>query len=106
VTAPHTPQPIVRVDGRRFLTEDFHDIFNEAFGFPAFYGRNMNAWIDCLTSLDAPADGMTRVTVPKGGILASDRPLRATSTTGRTSGRYRRMPRSSAGDAWNRTPPP
>ncbi len=69
MTAPHTPQPIVRVDGRRFLTEDFHDIFNEAFGFPAFYGRNMNAWIDCLTSLDAPADGMTRVTVPKGGIL-------------------------------------
>ncbi len=32
--------------------ESFHDVFAEALGFPSYYGRNMNAWIDCLTSAD------------------------------------------------------
>ena len=49
--------------------ESFHDVFAKAFGFPGFYGRNMNAWIDCLTSLDEPDDGMTSVHAPKGGVL-------------------------------------
>jgi RNAse (barnase) inhibitor barstar len=30
----------------------FHQCFQDAFGFPGFYGKNMNAWIDCMTSLD------------------------------------------------------
>lgn len=30
----------------------FHDCFANAFGFPEFFGRNMNAWIDCMTNLD------------------------------------------------------
>jgi RNAse (barnase) inhibitor barstar len=30
----------------------FHDVFAAAFGFPGFYGRNMNAWIDGMTRLD------------------------------------------------------
>ncbi len=34
----------------------FHDTFAQALGFPDFYGRNMNACIDCLTYED---DGMT-----------------------------------------------
>ncbi len=29
----------------------------------------MNAWIDCLTSLDAPDDGMTTVHAPEGGCV-------------------------------------
>jgi hypothetical protein len=33
--------------------ESFHDVFSEVLGFPSFYGRNMDAWIDCLTSADA-----------------------------------------------------
>jgi len=37
----------------------FHDVFQRVMGFPSFYGRNMNAWIDCMTSLDCPKDGMT-----------------------------------------------
>ncbi len=49
--------------------ESFHAAFAEAFGFPAFYGRNMNAWIDCMTSLDEPADGMTAVHAPPGGVV-------------------------------------
>ncbi len=39
----------------------FHNESAKVFGFPDFYGRNMNAWIDCMTSLDAPEDGMTKV---------------------------------------------
>lgn len=31
------------------------------FDFPDFYSRNMSAWIDCLTSLGAPYDGMSAV---------------------------------------------
>jgi RNAse (barnase) inhibitor barstar len=47
----------------------FHDEFNRVFGFPDFYGRNMNAWIDCLTSLDSEQDGMTRIHVQRGSVL-------------------------------------
>jgi hypothetical protein len=47
----------------------FHDVFQRVLGFPAFYGRNMNAWIDCMTSLDLPSDGMTTIHVEPGGIL-------------------------------------
>ena len=61
---------IVRVDGRRITDGDsFHAVFAEAFGFPAFYGRNLDAWIDCMTSLDAPGDGMTAVHAPPGGVV-------------------------------------
>jgi hypothetical protein len=49
--------------------ESFHDTFSRAFGFPGFYGRNMNAWVDCLTSLDDPNAGMTTVRVPCGEVL-------------------------------------
>ena len=49
--------------------ETFHDTFDEAFGFPSFYGRNMNAWIDCLTSLDAADDGMSKVTCESGSMV-------------------------------------
>jgi len=49
--------------------DDFHNAMQEVFGFPDFYGRNMNAWIDCLTSLDEPEDGMTKVHVEKGKVM-------------------------------------
>ena len=47
----------------------FHDEFDRVFGFPEFYGRNMNAWIDCLTYLDDPESGMTRIHCEAGQIL-------------------------------------
>ena len=47
----------------------FHDVFKQTLGFPDFYGRNMNAWIDCMTSVDTAADGLTTVNVPSGEIL-------------------------------------
>ena len=47
----------------------FHDVFAEAFGFPDSCGRNMDAWIDCLTYLDEPEAGMSAVHVPQGGVV-------------------------------------
>ncbi|MEM6554016.1 MAG: barstar family protein [Planctomycetota bacterium] len=54
--------PLVRVDARRISDwGTFHDVFSEAFGFPGFYGKNLDAWIDCLSCLDDPDAGMTSV---------------------------------------------
>jgi hypothetical protein len=54
--------PLVRIDASRITDWDtFHDVFAETFGFPALYGRNLNAWIDCMTYLDEPHSGMTTI---------------------------------------------
>jgi hypothetical protein len=61
---------VAKVDTRRIADwETFHDVFAEAFGFPEFYGRNMDAWIDCMTCLDDPATEMTRVHAPPGCVV-------------------------------------
>lgn len=49
--------------------DSFHDTFAETLGFPGFYGRNMNAWIDCMTSLDDPDASMTSTHVTRGDVL-------------------------------------
>ena len=46
----------------------FHRTCREAFGFPDFYGMNMNAWMDCLTYLDE-GDGMSRFHLAPGEKL-------------------------------------
>lgn len=62
--------PLVKIDTRRIVDwSSFHRVFAEKLGFPNFYGNNMNAWIDCLTSLDEPLDGMTSIHPPPGGVL-------------------------------------
>jgi hypothetical protein len=44
---------VVAVDAARIIDWDsFHAVFADAFGFPDWYGRNMNAWIDLMTYLD------------------------------------------------------
>lgn len=42
----------VTLDGQ-ILTdwEAFHTVSQHVFGFPEFYGRNISAWIDCLSYL-------------------------------------------------------
>lgn len=45
----------------------FHDVFSEALGFPEYDGRNMDAWIDCLTHSDDPDAGML-----SSGAVAGD----------------------------------
>ena len=49
--------------------DSLHDEFAAVFEFPEFYGRNLDAWIDCMTSLDEPEDGMTSIHAPKGNVL-------------------------------------
>jgi RNAse (barnase) inhibitor barstar len=54
--------PTVKIPTRRIIDwASFHDVFSEVMGFPSFYGRNMNAWIDCMTSLDCPADSLSKI---------------------------------------------
>jgi len=48
--------------------DSFHTICAEQFGFPDFYGRNGNAWIDCLTYVDV-GDGMSRFHLEPGEKL-------------------------------------
>ncbi len=61
---------VVRLDCDRITDwASFHAVFAEVFGFPGFYGRNMNAWIDCMSYLDEPSAGMSTVGVPSGGVL-------------------------------------
>ena len=47
----------------------FHEAFAYTFGFRDFYGKNMNAWVDCLTYLDDPAAGMTNVHCAPGAVM-------------------------------------
>jgi RNAse (barnase) inhibitor barstar len=54
--------------------DSFHAVCERTLGFPGFYGRNMNAWIDCMTCVDDPAAGMTSVTVAKGEQLTLEIP--------------------------------
>jgi hypothetical protein len=61
---------VVEIDCNKITDgQSLHDVFAAAFGFPAFYGRNMDAWIDCLTCLDDPGAGMTSIHVGPGEIL-------------------------------------
>ena len=49
--------------------QSFHAEFQSALGFPAFYGRNMDALIDCLGYADDPSAGMCSVCVTPGEVL-------------------------------------
>lgn len=46
-----------------------HAQFAQAFGFPGFYGRNWDAWIDCMSHLDEPGAGLSAIHVEEGGIV-------------------------------------
>jgi Barstar (barnase inhibitor) len=60
----------VEIDGNKITDwESFHDWFSNTLGFPGFYGRNMDAWNDCMTSLDNPDDGLSSVHVTPGDVL-------------------------------------
>jgi hypothetical protein len=48
--------------------QSFHEVCREVFGFPDFYGMNMDAWIDCMSDLDEDA-GMTRFNLAEGEML-------------------------------------
>lgn len=61
---------VVSIDGKAIHDwPSFHEVFAVALGFPDFYGRNLNAWIDCLTFADDSASGMLARPVPPGEVL-------------------------------------
>ena len=57
--------PLVRIN-TNLITDwgSFHDVFARTLGFPESYGRNMNAWIDCMTCLDDAEACMSSVHGP------------------------------------------
>lgn len=58
----------VRLETKEILDwKSFHEVCKATFGFPDFYGENMNAWIDCMSSLDDT--GMTRFDLSDGQTL-------------------------------------
>jgi hypothetical protein len=60
----------VPVDLREIVdVASFHAVFKRIMGFPEFYGANANAWVDCMTSIDAPDERMSTVHAPPGGVL-------------------------------------
>jgi RNAse (barnase) inhibitor barstar len=56
------------INGKKLMNwKSFHNYFSKVFGFPDFYGRNMNAWIDCMGDIDHPEHGMTKnISIKKG----------------------------------------
>ncbi len=49
-----TPR-VVRIDGSHLSDwESFHTAFANACAFPDYYGRNLDAWIDCMSDLVDP----------------------------------------------------
>ena len=68
---------VVRIDSREIKDwASFHSTCKEAFGFPSFYGMNLNAFVDCLTYIDE-GDGMSSISLSHGEnltieMLASD----------------------------------
>jgi hypothetical protein len=61
---------VIRVDASQIRDwETFHSVFQEALGFPVYYGRNMDAWIDCLTYADDLDAAMIAAPVPPGELL-------------------------------------
>lgn len=64
--------PAVIIDCKRIADwASFHAVCKEAFGFPDFYGENMNAFIDCLSYIDE-GDGMSNVVLRDGEVLHID----------------------------------
>ena len=54
---------VVRLPADRIADwASFHSVCKEAFGFPDFYGENMNAFADCLSYIDE-GDGMSPITL-------------------------------------------
>jgi hypothetical protein len=61
---------IVVVDTKQIVDwESFHNVFAQAFGFPSYYGRNLDGWIDCMTHLNDPTGSDTAIHVGAGEVV-------------------------------------
>lgn len=62
---------VVAIPADRIVDWDtFHDAFQSVLEFPEFYGRNMDAWIDCMGNLDEPRSELTKLKVRSGELVA------------------------------------
>jgi hypothetical protein len=60
---------VVAIDAARITGWDsLHAVFAEAFSFPDWYGRNMDAWIDLMTYFDEDS-ATTGFSVAPGEIV-------------------------------------
>ena len=60
----------VKIDFSKIKDWDtFHKVFAETMGFPDFYGKNNNAWIDCMSYIDDKEAGMSKIVVEPGESL-------------------------------------
>lgn len=60
----------INIDFKNVKTlKDMHYMLKEIFGFPDFYGYNVNALIDCLGDLRYPDYGMSKITLRENEIL-------------------------------------
>ncbi|AHG20350.1 hypothetical protein Z042_12425 [Chania multitudinisentens RB-25] len=60
----------VKIDFSKIKTlDDFYTELSNLFGFPDFFGRNINALIDCFFSLRYPQDEMTKIHVTDSEYL-------------------------------------
>jgi RNAse (barnase) inhibitor barstar len=50
--------------------QTLHSVFAEKFGLPGFYGRDMDAWVDCLSYLDVPGAEMSSIHAQSGQTLS------------------------------------
>ncbi len=59
--------------------EVVHTILKHTFGFPDFYGKNVNALIDCWSSLRFPEDEMCMSIASNESLLLNIKGLTSTS---------------------------
>jgi Barstar (barnase inhibitor) len=60
---------LIRIDaGRLTDAAGLYAAVGEAFGFAPGYGKNLDALVDCLTHLDDPKPGLSRVQVFPGQV--------------------------------------
>jgi RNAse (barnase) inhibitor barstar len=60
----------IRLETKGITDRDsFFNEFSNLMGFPDFFGRNWDAWIDCMRSLDDASEGMTKMTLLPGELL-------------------------------------
>lgn len=50
--------------------ESFHDTFAQEFAFPGYYGRNMDAWNDCMSDIEGPIS----LLIENAGVLKEKNP--------------------------------
>ena len=64
------PEPkIIRIDGAAVADwKAFHEISAVTFGFPDFYGKNLDAWIDCMSDLRTDSQ-MTKFLLGRGQMM-------------------------------------